>query len=238
MNASTGYESDLILRKVLEATLKVKRGEAAFERDSVAFPQIEYSWPLVSNLMFAASTCHGGLDVVDFGGSLGSAYFQNIQFLEPLSRIRWAVVEQPHFVDVGRLEIEDERLRFFASINDAITGVRPQVLLLGSVLQYLPDPFATLATLLDIPWQQVIVDRTAFVLGRGIDRLTVQTVPPIIYAASYPAWFLSKSKFMAIFAKEYDLFTTWTCDDRYPLEGEITSFEGHCFMRKQDYESV
>ena len=34
---STGYDSEEILAKVLAATLKVKHGEATFERDSMLF---------------------------------------------------------------------------------------------------------------------------------------------------------------------------------------------------------
>ena len=38
--ASSGYDSSLILDKVLSASLKVKNGEAIYERDSVIFDQI------------------------------------------------------------------------------------------------------------------------------------------------------------------------------------------------------
>ena len=46
-----GYTSKEILEKILVATLKVKKGEAVYERDSMIFDQIEYSWPVVSVLM-------------------------------------------------------------------------------------------------------------------------------------------------------------------------------------------
>lgn len=36
---------------MLEATLKVKRGEAVFERDSVLFDEIQYSWPVTAALI-------------------------------------------------------------------------------------------------------------------------------------------------------------------------------------------
>jgi hypothetical protein len=45
------YDAEDILAKVLEATLKVKRGEATFERDSVLFDEIEYAWPVLAGLM-------------------------------------------------------------------------------------------------------------------------------------------------------------------------------------------
>lgn len=237
VKASTGYDTELILNKVLEATLKVKRGDAAFERDSVAFEHHEYVWPLVTHLMYAAARNRGRLHVVDFGGSLGSSFFQNRVLLEALTEVRWSVVEQPHFVEAGKREIEHGPLMFFDSLSEAVGDVMPQVLLLASMIQYLPDPYATLKELLTVSWQLVIVDRTAFVLNRTTDRLTVQTVPPCIYSASYPAWFLSKNKFLEVFAKDYELFTHWHCEDRYPLDGDTTSFEGFCFTRNTQDES-
>ncbi len=39
----SGYDADNILSKVLEATLKVKREEAVYERDSVLFNQVHYA---------------------------------------------------------------------------------------------------------------------------------------------------------------------------------------------------
>ena len=41
--ASTGSDSENILQKVKDSTLKVKYGEAVFERDSVIFDKIQYS---------------------------------------------------------------------------------------------------------------------------------------------------------------------------------------------------
>ncbi len=45
MTASTGYDSGIILEKTKAALLKVKNGEAAYERDSVLFDEIQYAWP-------------------------------------------------------------------------------------------------------------------------------------------------------------------------------------------------
>lgn len=41
--ASTGYDTDLILEKTKAALLKVKNGEAIYERDSVLFNEIQYT---------------------------------------------------------------------------------------------------------------------------------------------------------------------------------------------------
>ena len=72
--ASTGHGTEEIVTKVRDSTLKVKSGNAAYTRDSVAFDRIEYSWPLLAGLMWVASQSNNKLKLVDFGGSLGSTY--------------------------------------------------------------------------------------------------------------------------------------------------------------------
>jgi len=57
---SSGYDSDEILQKVRSSLLKVKNGEAVYERDSVIFDEVQYSWPLLAGLMFAAAKSGGG----------------------------------------------------------------------------------------------------------------------------------------------------------------------------------
>jgi len=42
LHASTGYDTELILEKSKSALLKVKRGEAIYERDSVLFNEIQH----------------------------------------------------------------------------------------------------------------------------------------------------------------------------------------------------
>jgi len=42
-NASSGYDDDKILHIVKRSLLKVKNGEAVYQRDSVIFDEIQYS---------------------------------------------------------------------------------------------------------------------------------------------------------------------------------------------------
>ena len=215
-SASTGYDAPTILAKVRAATLDVISGAAACERDSVVFDRIEYSLPLLVCLLYAASRSGNQLDVLDFGGSLGSSYWQNRKFLEHLTRLRWSVVEQPHFVDVGQREIANEIVRFYPSVDACITNERPDVVLLSSVLQYMEEPFAILASILAKRFEFVIFDRTPFFIADLPDRIKVEEVPASIYAASYPAWFFNLPKFRRFvessdyrFVEEFDSWESW-----------------------------
>ncbi len=192
--AAGGYDSPAILDRVRAAVLKVKRGEAVFERDSVCFYHEEYRWPALACLLRVAAEQGGRLRVLDFGGSLGSFYFQHRKHFAGLREVRWAVVEQPHFVQCGNQEFADDVLEFHESIDACLNAGKIDVIFLSSVLQYLEEPYEWLRTFAGtgVPW--LLLDRTPFI-EREQDRLTVQYVPPEIYPASYPAWFFSRKRF-------------------------------------------
>ena len=79
-HASPGYAAPVILEKTRAALLRVKNGDAAYERDSVTFATIDYEFPLLACLLRAATEHDNRLSVLDFGGSLGSTYFQCLVF--------------------------------------------------------------------------------------------------------------------------------------------------------------
>lgn len=212
---SSGYDSRQILDKVLAATLKVKNGEAAYERDSVLFDEIHYAWPVATGLMWAAAQDGGRLSVLDFGGSLGSSYFQNREFLEGLADLRWSVVEQAHFVDAGRKHIQDEKLIFYPTIAECVAEEKPNVVLVSAVLQYLEKPYEFFELLLNIDAESLIIDRTPFLNSYADDLVRVQVTPSSIYSAAYPLWFFKKSNFVRVaISHGYELKAEFDALDR------------------------
>lgn len=203
-DASTGYDSDLILDKVRDSMLKVKSGEPLYERDSVLFDKVQYSWPLLAGLLWIATQKDNRLDLVDFGGSLGSTYFQNRKFLAHLKELRWSIVEQKKFVECGKHDFENEHLKFYEDLDDCFREQRPDAILFSSVLQYLENPYAILDKVLKLGFEFILIDRTPLIES-GDDRITVQKVPPSIYDASYPAWFFNRDKFLSFLSDDYEL---------------------------------
>ena len=213
MAASTGYDSESILAKTSASLLRVKNGEAAYERDSVLFDQIEYEWPLLAGLMWVAARCAGTLNVLDFGGSLGSTYFQNRAFLSKLPGVRWNIVEQSRHVEIGKATFEDEYLHFYPDIAGCLMDTQPNIVLLSSVLQYLEHPYAILDQILALPCDHVIIDRTPFWAGSS-DHLCVQSVPPSIYTASYPSWIFSRPHFFDHLQEKWKVVSAFDNPDR------------------------
>jgi putative methyltransferase (TIGR04325 family) len=230
---STGYDNPAILEKCKNACLQVKNGKAVYERDSVVFDEKQYGFPLLAALQHAAIENEGKLCVLDFGGSLGSSYFQNRDFLGSLKSLQWCIVEQPGFVDCGKTFFEDGELKFYPTIQSCLAQQQPNVLLLSGVLQCLEKPGWWIKNFSGLKIPYIVVDRTSFA-QTDQDILMVEHVSEEIYAASFPTWFFNKQKLLAQFAgyeplADFDSF----CDGVTVLNGNIpASWEGFIFKLK------
>lgn len=201
---ATGYHAPAILEKVQQALREVREGRALFERDGVAMREPAPPWPALPGITQAALSAGSRLRVLDFGGSLGSLYFQHKAAWDTFREVSWRVVEQPAFVAVGQRDLADSRLAFFATIESATAQGPTDVLLLSSVLQYLPEPHATLDLLLAKRFPLVVLDRVPLI-DRGRDRLTIQHVPASINKASYPCWYFDRERLLAHFSAAYEI---------------------------------
>lgn len=185
------------------AALEVKAGRAVFERDSVLFFQEDYNEDFVQILLQVASENHGKLNLLDFGGSLGSVYFQYRKRLEQLQQVNWCVVEQDHFVRFGKEKLEDRQLRFFYTVEECLSAHPVHLCLLSSVISYLSDPYAFLTEVKAKRFPYVLIDRNIFT--DAPDTITKQVVPEVIYRASYPCWILNRSKLIKFMEDGYEL---------------------------------
>jgi putative methyltransferase (TIGR04325 family) len=199
-----GYNSTEIFEKVKASSILVRDGKAAFERDSVAFYEPETNEELIKWFENIVSRneiegCNpktsGVIRVLDFGGALGSTYFQHREILKQFPNLIWCVVEQGDFVKIGQSEFENEVLKFEYSIREAVEKYQPNAVLVSGVLMYIEKPYDILADIFKSEIPHIMIDRTPFIPSEE-DRLTVQIVPPKIYKASYPCWIFSEKKFL------------------------------------------
>lgn len=226
-----GYNSDIIFNKVKNALLKVKNGEAVFERDSVLFDKVQYSFPLLSSLNQVALNQNSTLNVLDFGGSLGSSYFQNRNLFNQLPHFNWNIIEQEHFVTEGKKTFADKHLNFYYNIEECLEKQKINVILLGSVLQYIEQPYLLLNELTLKKIDYIILDRTPIFLAEP-DRITIQKVPKSIYEAQYPCWILNESKIInSITSKGYELVFDSESNERMNLKN--AHLKGYFFKLKK-----
>jgi putative methyltransferase (TIGR04325 family) len=172
--------------------------------------------------MWISALGSGKINVLDFGGSLGSTYFQNRLFLDTLNEVNWCIVEQPDFVSAGQENFTSDRLHFFYSIEDCLKSYKIGVILLSSVLQYLEKPYVFLDMIKSLECNYLIIDRTPFI--RGKDRITVQKVNPKIYKGSYPCWFFNESAFLNFICSSYDIITEFESMDIANITSEFKGF--------------
>ncbi|MDZ7879982.1 MAG: methyltransferase, TIGR04325 family [Saprospiraceae bacterium] len=186
-----GYDSQAITARVVAATQQVRDGKAAFERDSVLFFEQELDEDLLAILSNIKNNleAHTPLVVLDFGGALGSTYWQHRSIFKDWN-LKWIVVEQTHFVEIGQTQFSDTQLSFAFSIEEACTVSKPQLVLFNSVLQYLTRPYGFFEIAESQGIESIFIGRTPTYVGAK-DRIMQQIVPPKIYKASYPSWVFS-----------------------------------------------
>ena len=225
-----GYETELIIDKVLNATLKVISGEVEYERDSVLFDKIQYSWPVAAGIMMATAQNNGQLNLLDFGGSLGTSYLQNRKLLQNISVIKWNIVEQDHFVNTGRKHIDDGNLKFYYTIEECMQENQPNVILLSSVLHYLSDPYAVIDSLKSTGAEFLIIDNT--IINNSLSSyIYIQNIPKSIYEVSYPCYSLSESQLINNIVNDYNLISDFFGLNLSGLERINSLYKGYIFKK-------
>lgn len=226
-----GYDDDVIIEKVRLATHEVLSKRAKYERDSVLFYDNNQIWHLISllalkkieNFEIDLTT----ITIVDYGGALGSLYFQHLELIERIGGIVWNIVEQKKYVEIGKREFQDRTLRFHENINEI---VRCDIVILSSVLQYLENPYSALETLLDLSPYYVIVDRLFINEREDQDLLSLQKNPRSIVNSSYPCWVISKKKFCKFISlRGYKVFSDMKGADSFR-----NGMQSHCFIIQRD----
>ncbi|HXQ13473.1 MAG TPA: methyltransferase, TIGR04325 family [Caulobacteraceae bacterium] len=195
---ASGWDSPGIVEQALEAALKVRDGAAAFERDSVARGSIIYSPTILAALLLAADR-YRALNIIDFGGGLGSNYFQNLRLISALSAVptSWNVVERAPLARLGVEQFQTAQLRFHEDLN-AVRLEHPVLLFTGS-LQYVADAFALLEQVLDLT-DIIALDRV-LVWGEPehaffVQRLDARRFGPV----TLPTWCFAKDALIDWFA--------------------------------------
>jgi putative methyltransferase (TIGR04325 family) len=191
-----GYESPEIFNKVMVSALKVKNGEAPYERDGFIFDKIQINWSLLAILQEIILLKHK-LKIIDFGGSLGSVYFQHGTLHDYI--INWTVIEQKHYVDFGNSYLADKKLHFLSAINEATSICSYDIAIFSGVLQYIENPYSVLGESIETGIEYILLDRTAFLQYSGHEEFVCcQFVPAAIVKSSYPMWVLNKDKLASL----------------------------------------
>jgi putative methyltransferase (TIGR04325 family) len=194
---TSGYDNRQILDKVLSAAVKAENGEAVFERDSALLSQLEYSWPLLAALLLSAANNDGKINVLDFGGAMGTSYRQNKKFLERLKEVTWNIVEQEEVVAAGKKNIKEKNIKFWSSLEECLVRKPVDLAIFSASIQYVENPYEILRAIIKYKINYLVFDR--LLVSGEEDFITIQNVPAWIYQASYPLWIMNAEKLKIFF---------------------------------------
>ncbi len=223
-----GYDAAPILEKCKAAMLKVKAGEAAYERDSILHHEPQYSWELLTVILKIAHQTNFKVHILDFGGSLGSVYFQNKKFLQQFDfqDFSWNIVEQPNFVKCGKKYAEDGILKFYNTIEDCLKEKQPHIILASGVVSHVENPYFWIDTFKQTNASYIILDRIPIIEGTR-DIITVQNVFTAIYEGSYPCRFFNENNLTNSFTPYTIEAITVPYDDVVWLNGRQNVWKGY-----------
>jgi len=212
---------------------RVRDGEVAYARDGVAFDRVEPPWALLAFLACAAVDAGGRLSLVDFGGAFGATYFQTRGWLARLATLRWAVVELPEVVTLGRRDFTSEELSFHASLAEARRTHDARLILLSGVLSYVPDLDALLAEVRALDFDWILFDRTALI-ETPRPRLAVQAMATERGEVSWPCRLLTRDALLAPFALSHALVAEFPsfCDADETIDGAPLRHRGFALRRR------
>ena len=205
---SAGYEYSNILRKI-KKIYKTQINELGhhefYERDGILFKNKINDVEIIRFLNKAKKKLKN-ISILDFGGSLGSIYFSNFDYLKG-NIMTWSIVEQSHYVDIGKKIIENEKVKFYKNFEKCIKKENPNIAIFSGSLQYLDTPYQTLEKVKKSNINYILIDKIPVKSRIQNDEYYIQYVPKSINDGSYPIRvfsedhlkkFLNKNKFKII----------------------------------------
>ena len=195
-NDSLGYDHKIIFNKSKESFLKVINGVAKYERDSVPFYSDNVNYSLIKLLNSLQDKRKKPLNVLDFGGSFGSTYFQNLIYLKDKNKFNWFILEQKHIVNYVKNFKLNKNLFFSFSIKKFLKK-NIDIVLFSGVLQYLSNPIDYINLLLKKKIKYFLILRTPFQTNK--ESIKVQVIPDHIYRATLPIRIFNENLFIKFF---------------------------------------
>lgn len=230
---TVGYGDDSIVQKVLDATRQVMENKACFERDSVLFYTKEFNFRLLSIFGLLASR-KKHINLLDLGGALGSEYWKNSDFLHKFGKgFTWNVVEQDNYAEIGKNEISNNELKFFRNIRQ-LRKEKIDIVILSSVLQYLPDYKSVLYEIMAMEAEYILIERQA--VGAQ-QRICIQHVGENIYHVEYPVRIIDEKELINILREKYVEIVEFASEadgGKAYVDGKEFWYKGYIMERKKN----
>lgn len=193
LNYSDGYDNPKIAEMLRSNAQHMLNTPNAYVRDGIVFNCGNYSFALLGAI-YAEDRKHD-INVLDFGGNLGSFYYQHIEYLRRGIN-KWIVIEQSYLVEIAKEFKFDDKLVYYHDL-DKVKYYHFDLIILSSVLPYLEEPYHILKDLLAFRAEFVFIDRTYFCDFKACDFVMIQE--NLNSDINYPVWVFNKLKMIHYF---------------------------------------
>ena len=193
LNYSDGYDNPKIAETLRSNAHHMLNTPKAYVRDGIVFNCGKYSYALLGAI-YAEDKKHD-INVLDFGGNLGSLYYQHLEYLRRGIN-KWIVIEQSYLIEITKEFKFDDKLVYYP-VLDYVKDYHFDLIILSSVLPYLEDPYDILNDLLAFHADFVFIDRTYFCDFKAWDFVMIQE--NLNTGINYPVWIFNKLKMIQYF---------------------------------------
>lgn len=194
LNNSKSYEDSMIAEKIIKAYDKINNKNCEFyERDGFIFNQKPDESDLINFLSKHLET-NRSLEILDFGGSLGSRFFSNYNFISK-TKINWNVVEQQKLVKYGNKVLKKSNLSFYNDLKECLESKKVDCVILSGSLQYIDRYYDLIEYIKNKKIRYVFIDFLP-ISNSDSHKIFVQNIPKKIYFSSYPIRIFSKKTFI------------------------------------------
>ena len=194
LRLSKSYDDKIIFDKVKKIydNLTDKKSEF-YERDGLILRSKPDEEDLIKFLKDKIDR-NNAIEVLDYGGSLGSRFFSNYNFIKN-NNIKWNIVEQKNFVKYGKKFLQSEFLFFYNNLEECFSEKKINCVIFSGSIQYLENYYDILKQIKNLNIRYIFFDNLPL-SNYEKHKIFVQNISKKIYDSSYPIRIFSKNLFL------------------------------------------
>lgn len=205
-NLTKSYDSEKIGHKIEKIYKSSNLSIDKFDRDGQIVTKKNINFRLISHIN-KLTLANGERYIIDFGGSLSNFYRMNKNYLN--SNISWIIFDKKVTIDIANKYLRSKKQVFFHSIKDLqiflkVRNIKVDIILFGSVLQYVGDIEKIFNLINYIDCKNIIIDRQPM-LRIGRTTHCIQKVPFWFGGNSFAVKLYNYRNLISIFNK-YNFF--------------------------------
>lgn len=196
------YDNLNLINFIFKRAVKA-RIDNLYEQDSVIFNKPrpnKFFIDFLLNDYIKQIKLNKKIKVLDYGGSFGNTFFSLEKYLN--LKFDWYVYDQKKKVQLAKEAKVFKPVNFLYK-HQIKKNNYYDIILFSTSLQYMENPFLALEELKNSS-KNILINNLILTNSKK-NYLRIERPDPTIYGYTYPCWFLSKSNFLHILNKHYNV---------------------------------